>query len=79
VLGGGNIKGGMAYGSTTPDGQEPKDKPAKIEDFYSTIYAGLGLDPNSQIRDSLGRPTAIAGEKVNPIKDLLTVMPKPKV
>jgi hypothetical protein len=78
VLGGGNIKGGLAYGSTTSGGEEPKDNPVKIEDFYSTIYAGLGLDPNSQVRDNLGRPIAIAGEKVNPIKELLTELPPKK-
>jgi uncharacterized protein (DUF1501 family) len=78
VIGGGNIKGGMAYGSTSPGAEEPKDNPVKIEDLYSTIYAGLGLDPNSQIRDNLGRPTAIAGEKVNMIKDLLTELPPTK-
>jgi uncharacterized protein (DUF1501 family) len=79
VLGGGNIKGGIAYGSTSAGGEEPKDSPVKIEDFYSTVYAGLGLDPNSQIRDNLGRPIAIAGEKVNPIKELLTELPPKKV
>jgi uncharacterized protein (DUF1501 family) len=78
VLGGGNIKGGIAYGSTSAGGEEPKDNPVKIEDLYSTVYAGLGLDPNSQIRDNLGRPIAIAGEKVNPIKELLTELPPMK-
>src|SRR5437868_4296691 len=61
VVGGGNIKGGIAHGSTNADGTEVKDTPAKIGDLYSTLYAGLGLDPNTQIRDNLGRPTAIAG------------------
>lgn len=71
VVGGGNIKGGIAYGTTTAGGEEPKDNPAKIEDLYATVYAGLGLDPNAQIRDNLGRPTGIAGDKVTPIKDLI--------
>jgi len=71
VVGGGNIKGGIAYGSTNVDGTEIKDNPVKIGDLYATIYAGLGLDPATQIRDNLGRPTAIAGDKVTAIKDLV--------
>ena len=62
VVGGGNIKGGVAYGSTEADGGSPKDTPTQIQDLYATLYAGLGLDPKTQIRDNLGRPTAIAAD-----------------
>ena len=71
VVGGGNLKGGIAHGSTNADGTEVKDNPAKIGDLYATLYAGLGLDPATQIRDNLGRPTAIAGDKAVPIKELV--------
>jgi len=71
VVGGGNIKGGIAYGSTNADGTEVKDTPAKIGDLYATLYAGLGLAPDTQIRDNLGRPTAIAGDKATAIKALV--------
>ncbi|OWK43634.1 DUF1501 domain-containing protein [Fimbriiglobus ruber] len=71
VVGGGTIKGGIAYGTTNSDGTEVKDNPVKIGDLYATLYAGLGLDPATQIRDNLGRPTAIAGDKVNAIKALV--------
>jgi hypothetical protein len=72
VVGGGNIKGGMAYGTTDKDGTAPADNPVQIQDLYATLYAGLGLDPATQVRDNLGRPTAIAGEKATPIKALLS-------
>ena len=73
VLGGGNIKGGVAVGSTSADGTEVKDDKARIGDLYATIYAGLGLDPYAPIRDNLGRPTAVAGDKdkATPIKQLV--------
>ncbi|MGL6095844.1 MAG: DUF1501 domain-containing protein [Fimbriiglobus sp.] len=71
VVGGGNIKGGQAYGSTNMDGSEVKDNPTKIGDLFATLYAGLGLDPATQIRDNLGRPTAIAGDKATPITQLV--------
>jgi len=47
------------------------ENPAKIGDLYGTLYAGLGLAPDTQIRDNLGRPTAIAGDKATAIKDLI--------
>ena len=71
VVGGGNIKGGVAYGATNKDGTDVTDNPAKIGDLYGTLYAGLGLAPDTQIRDNLGRPTAIAGDKAAAIKDLI--------
>ena len=71
VVGGGNIKGGIAYGATNKDGTDVTDNPAKIGDLYGTLYAGLGLAPDTQIRDNLGRPTAIAGDKAAAIKDLI--------
>lgn len=76
VLGGGNIKGGVAYGSTDKDGTEAKDNKVGILDLYATIYRGLGIDPtpetNASVRDNLGRPYYIAGDKPNWIKDLVS-------
>jgi hypothetical protein len=71
VVGGGNIKGGIASGSTDKDGSAPKDNPVQIQDLYATLYKGLGLNPEEQIRDNLGRPMPIAGEKATAIKDLV--------
>jgi hypothetical protein len=73
VVGGGNINGGMVYGSTSAGAEEPKDNPVTIENLYATVYAGLGLDHNAQIRDNLGRPTGLAGDKATPIKELVPV------
>jgi len=76
VVGGGNIKGGTAYGSTSEDGTEVKDKKVGILDLYATLYRGLGIDPtpetNASVRDNLGRPYYIAGDKPNWIKDLVS-------
>ena len=80
VLGGGNIKGGVAVGSTNADGTEVKDAPTKIGNLYSTIYAGLGIaESHGDIRDNLGRPRPLAAnplpggseEKATPIKELV--------
>lgn len=67
VMGGGNIKGGIAYGATDKDGTAPADKHVGILDVYGTLYKGLGIDPtpetNASVRDNLGRPYYIAGDK----------------
>ena len=67
VVGGGNIKGGVAYGATDKDGTGVAEKKVGILDLYATIYKGLGIDPtpetNASVRDNLGRPYYIAGSK----------------
>ncbi|QDU21181.1 DUF1501 domain-containing protein [Urbifossiella limnaea] len=76
VVGGGNIKGGMAYGATSADGMDVTDKKVGILDLYATLYKGLGIDPtpetNASVRDNLGRPYYIAGDKPTWITDLVS-------
>src|SRR5437764_4579252 len=55
VVGGGAIKGGIAYGSTVSDGTSVKDDPVSVGDLFATVYKGIGLDPALPIRDNLGR------------------------
>ncbi len=68
VVGGGAIKGGVAYGSTNKDGTDVNENPVKIGDLFATLYKGLGIDPSTQVRDNLGRPLHIADGR--PVKDL---------
>jgi hypothetical protein len=63
VIGGGAIKGGQVYGSTTPDGMDVAEKPCSVGDLFATVFAGLGLEPSTQFRDNLGRPIPIAEGK----------------
>jgi Protein of unknown function (DUF1501) len=69
VLGGGAIKGGIAYGKTSKDGTDIEDGKASVGDLFATVFKGLGLDPATQVRDNLGRPMNIADGK--PIPDLV--------
>jgi hypothetical protein len=71
VVGGGAIKGGVAYGATDANGTGIKDNPVTVPDLFATIYKGLGLDPATQVRDNLGRPLAIAGDTAKPISALV--------
>ena len=69
ALGGGAIKGGQVYGSTTKDGMDIQDGKATLGDLFATVYKGMGLDAGTQIRDNLGRPLPIADGQ--PIKTLV--------
>lgn len=63
VIGGGPIKGGQVYGATSADGMDIKDKPCTVGDLFATVYQALGIAPETQIRDPLGRPRKITGER----------------
>jgi hypothetical protein len=63
VIGGGPIKGGQVYGATTADGMDIKDKPCTVGDLFATVYQALGIAPETQLRDPLGRPRKITGER----------------
>jgi hypothetical protein len=81
VLGGGDIKGGMTYGATDKDGTSVADNEVSVLELFGTVYKGLGIDPtpetNASVRDNIGRPYYIAGDKPNEktgslwIKDLV--------
>jgi hypothetical protein len=56
VFAGGGIRGGTVYGSSDRDAAYPKTNPVSPEDMLATVYHALGLDPESEMRDQLGRP-----------------------
>ena len=59
VLAGGGIEGGQVYGSSDTLAADPKDDPVHVRDFVSTIYHALGIGPDTQVVDMLGRPQFI--------------------
>ncbi len=72
VVGGGGIKGGQVYGSTDKDGTSVKDQPVSVGDLFATLYQAIGVSPDMEIRDPLGRPRKISGSKGGtPIEGLL--------
>ena len=68
VFAGGGIRGGNLYGATDEHAELPIDKPVSPEDMLATIYHGLGIRPDAEIRDSLGRPYRLVEGK--PIVEL---------
>ena len=71
LIAGGNINGGQVYGKTSEGADSIVENPVKVGDLFATIYAALGFEKDAQIRDNLGRPSPLAGEKAKPIGQLL--------
>lgn len=66
---GGGVKPGVVYGASDKIGGVPADNPVKPDDIAATIYASLGLSPETEIMDLFNRPHQIALGK--PITDIL--------
>ena len=56
MLAGGGIRGGLIYGSSDRTGSVPADQPVAPGDIIATLYHLLGVDPQMDIHDTLGRP-----------------------
>jgi uncharacterized protein (DUF1501 family) len=69
LLAGGGVRGGVVYGASDRTGAFPKDNPVRPDDIAATLFAALGLDPATEIRDQLGRPIPIS--RGEPIRGLL--------
>jgi len=59
------------YGTTDRDSAYPTSKPVSPEDLLSTIYYGMGIAPESEIHDPLGRPHRVING--NPLTSLFGV------
>jgi len=59
LLGGGGLRGGVVVGSTNPRGEVPKDRPVVPGDVLATVYHVLGIDPDAELIDGLGRPVKV--------------------
>ncbi|MBI3865864.1 MAG: DUF1501 domain-containing protein [Planctomycetia bacterium] len=69
-LAGGGLTRGQVLGSTTPDARYPASRPMTVHDVLATVYHQLGVDPESLLVDSLGRPVPILPEG-QPITELI--------
>jgi hypothetical protein len=64
ALAGGGVRGGQVYGSSDKTGGLPKDGRVQPHDLTATIYHCLGIRPDTEIHDSLGRPHPISRGQV---------------
>ncbi|MBI4607296.1 MAG: DUF1501 domain-containing protein [Planctomycetes bacterium] len=68
LFAGGGIAGGAVHGASDRYAAYPARDPVAPEDIAATIYAALGVDPSTVIRDPLDRPHELAtGRVIEPI------------
>ncbi len=67
LLAGGGIRGGQVYGSSDINGARPATKACTPADFHATVYSALGIDPQTEIQDQLGRPFQICDGRPLPL------------
>jgi hypothetical protein len=72
VLAGGGIKGGQAYGKTSPDGTKVVDNEVTVPIFLATVCAALGIDHTKQNMSNVNRPIRIVSPGTKPIKEVLS-------
>ena len=67
VLAGGGIKRGQIYGSSDATASDPDHDPLTVEDFASTVYHQLGINPHKRLMSPGNRPIDIVrgGKVVN--------------
>ncbi|MBM4069360.1 MAG: DUF1501 domain-containing protein [Planctomycetes bacterium] len=61
ALAGGGIARGRVVGSTDRHGGEVREAPVSPKDLLATTFHLLGIDPQTHVADSQGRPVPIAG------------------
>jgi hypothetical protein len=72
VLAGGGIRGGQAYGRTSPDGTTVEtDRPTSVPDFIATICKAVGVDHTRPNMSNVGRPIRIADLNAQPISAIV--------
>ncbi len=64
VLAGGGTRAGHVYGASDKLGAYPTAGQASPEDLAATMLSQLGISPDAEIRDALGRPLAVSRGKV---------------
>ena len=71
LLFGGGLKVGQVIGSTTKNGERPKDRPIHYQQMFATLYRHLGIDPAvTTIMDPNNRPQYLL-EEADPIRELV--------
>lgn len=70
VFAGGGTRGGQVIGATDRQGYSAVERVLSPENFVSTIYKKLGIDPGKVLRTPEGRPVHLVSDS-DPIKELM--------
>lgn len=69
LMAGGGIPGGVVVGATDRTGHSAVERVLSPENFVSTVYTKLGIDPNKILYTPQGRPTHLVSDPT-PIREL---------
>lgn len=70
LVAGGGVRGGQVIGATNARGEYPKERPLTPQDLLATMYHHLGIDPDHEFQDTLGRPVPVLPHG-KPIRELI--------
>lgn len=64
ALAGGGVQRGLFYGASDAKGAFVADRPVSPADLLATMWHLLGVDPGTELRDTLGRPIPLSRGRV---------------
>ncbi len=64
LLAGGGVKRGFRYGQSDRYGAHPASGAVRPDDLAATIFALMGIDPRTEMHDTLGRPLPVSRGQV---------------
>ncbi len=70
VFAGGGAPGGTVSGATDRQGYAAVERVLSPENFVSTIYQKLGINPDKMLYNTEGRPTHLVSDPT-PIRELM--------
>ncbi|HET6324876.1 MAG TPA: DUF1501 domain-containing protein, partial [Planctomycetaceae bacterium] len=59
VLAGAGVRGGSIYGTSDAQAAYPLERPTRPEDLAATICSAFGIDPETRVPNSQGRPVPL--------------------
>jgi hypothetical protein len=59
LFAGGGVRGGQVIGKSDSIAAYPITPPYSLNDVGATVYHILGVDPDAEVHDRLGRPTQL--------------------
>ncbi len=71
AVAGGGFRGGFVYGKTEESGMDVAMDPVTVPDFMATLCHAIGIDPEKEYHDDLGRPNKLVDDG-NVIRELLS-------
>jgi uncharacterized protein (DUF1501 family) len=71
LVAGGGLRPGITVGASNSRGEDPRERPVTPKELVATLYARLGIDPETTFVDRVNRPIPIVPGGAEPIRELL--------